>query len=165
MNSRGHKGRTIRMDLIGLLLLATIIPSILITALFAGNVKKIIDTDVRAYQEVIIDQTRNSLENIFTSINIIQRSVIGKIVPNYIPLEFKERLKKEEVIILKDLLSFLHTIAQAYTYVNGIYLIYDSDYVISSRLSIRTDVLLEKSWVNISRASDGEEYRRYDCSQ
>lgn len=158
MNKSGHKGRTIRKDLVGLLLLATILPSILITTLFAGNVKKIIDTDVRAYQEVIIDQTRNSLENIFTSVNIIHRSVIGKIVPNYLPLEFEERLKKEEVIALKDLLSFLHTIAQAYTYINGIYLIYDSDYIISSRLSIRTNVLLDKSWVIISRASDGEEY-------
>ena len=133
------------------------VPAISITVLYTYSVKKVVDTDVRAYQEVILGQAQLRIEHIFSSIETIQRSVIGRIMTNTLPPGLERSLEKEEVFLLRDVMQFLHTLAQSNAYINGIYLLYGSDNVISSRLSMNRKVLLEKSWITIGKASEGEE--------
>ena len=157
MNNNPENKRTIRKDLLILILVSIIVPAIFITAIYTYSVKKVIDTDVRAYQKVIIGQAKLRIEHIFSSIETIQRSVIGRIMTNKLPPGLEKRLNREEVLLLRDLMEFLHTIAQSNTYINGIYLLYGSDNIISSRLSMNSALLLEKPWITIGKSSDGEE--------
>jgi len=157
MNKYSENRRTIRKDLLILILVSIIVPAISITAIYTYSVKKVIDTDVRAYQEVIIGQAKLRIEHIFSSIETIQRSVIGRIMTNKLPPGLEQRLNRDEVLLLRDVMEFLHTIAQSNTYINGIYLLYGSDNIISSRLSMNSALLLEKPWITIGKASDGEE--------
>jgi sensor histidine kinase YesM len=154
---RARAGRTIKRDLLVVLPLAVVLPSVLILGIFTYNVRRIIDTDVVAYQEVIINQERDSLENIFSSVNVIQRSIIGKIITDYTPPDIGAKLSKADVEKLKELIEYLYTVAQAYKFVNGVYVVYESGYVISSRNSIRPALLREQFWVDIARQSNGEE--------
>ena len=157
MNEKPNTRRTIRQDILVLLLLSILVPAISITAIYSYSVKKVIDTDVRAYQEVIIGQAQLRIEHIFATIETIQRSVIGRIMTNTLPSGLENRLSREEVLVLRDVMEFLHTLAQSNTYINGIYLLYGSDNVISSRLSMNSALLLEKPWMTIGKASEGEE--------
>ncbi len=157
MNEKPERKRTIREELLVLILLSIIVPAVSITVIYTSSVKKVIDTDVRAYQEVIIGQAQLRIENIFSSIETIQRSVIGQIITNKLPAGLENKLTREEVLLLRDIMEFLHTLAQSNTYINGIYLLYGPDNVISSRLSMNSTLLLEKPWISIGRTSDGEE--------
>lgn len=157
MNKKPENRRTIRKDLLILLLLSIMVPALSITAIYTYSVKKVIDTDVRAYQEVIIGQAKLRIEHIFSSIETIQRSVIGRIMTKRLPSGLEKKLDREEVLVLRDVMQFLHTLAQSNTYINGIYLLYGADNVISSRLSMNSALLLEKPWITIGRASEGEE--------
>src|SRR6056297_2801866 len=157
MSKKAENRRTIRKDLLILLLLSIMVPALSITAIYTYSVKKVIDTDVRAYQEVIIGQAKLRIEHIFSSIETIQRSVIGRIMTKRLPSGLEKRLDREEVLVLRDVMQFLHTLAQSNTYINGIYLLYGADNVISSRLSMNSTLLLEKPWITIGKASEGEE--------
>ncbi len=157
MIKHSWNGRTIKQDLLILLPLSIILPSILILLLFLGNVRIIIDNDVVAYQEVIINQERDSLENIFNSVNAIQRTIVGKMIADYYPPDKGQTISRENVQKLKELIEYVYTVSQAYNFVNGVYVISDKNYVISSRNGIREDLLLDKYWVDIARQSNGEE--------
>lgn len=139
--------RTIRKDLIVLLSLAIMIPFAVITFLYIDNVKKIIDEDVVSYQQALIKQSEKSLHNIFDSVKIAQRATLGKIMSDYIPVNFDRALDKEEIVKLKDLFEYLYVIDNANHYINGIYVVFESDYVIFSRNGIRANLLLEEQWI------------------
>src|SRR6056297_4195127 len=100
MNKNSENRRTIRQELLILILLSIIVPAVSITAIYTYSVKRVIDTDVRAYQEVIIGQAQLRIENIFSSIETIQRSVIGRIMTNKLPPGLEKRLNREEVLEL-----------------------------------------------------------------
>lgn len=157
MNRNPIAGRTIKKDLLIVLPLSILLPSVLIMGLFLSSIRKIIDRDVVAYQEVIVNQERDSLENIFAGVNIIQRSIIGKIITDYTPPGTGERLSREDVRKLKELIEYLYTVAQAYKFINGVYIVYENNYVISSRNGIREHLLLDRYWIDIARQSNGEE--------
>lgn len=139
-------------------MLSIILPFILISGIYINNVRSIIDNVVIAYQEAIIKQANDKLENIFTSIKILQRSTLGKIMSAYIPLASDTSLLKDDIIKVKELIEYLYVIDNANPYVNGIYVIFESDYIISSRNSVREQLLLNQDWIRKSRNSSGEEF-------
>lgn len=149
--------RTIRTDIIMLLSLSIIVPFLIITVLYISNVKQIIDNDVVSYQKAIIIQSKNSIQNIFDSVKIAQRATMGKIISDYIPIAHDSSLKKGDVEKLKDLIGYLYVIDNANPYINGIYVIFESDYIVSSRNGVRDNILLEKEWIDQSWKTEGQE--------
>ncbi|MBN2657640.1 MAG: histidine kinase [Spirochaetales bacterium] len=149
--------RTIRKDLIFLLSLAIIIPFALITLLYISNVKNIIDNDVVSYQKALIKQREKSLLNIFDSVKIAQRATLGKILTDYIPITLDSALQKEQIVKLKDLFEYLYVIDNANHYINGIYVVFESGYVVSSRNGIRANLLLDREWIRRAWISGKEE--------
>ncbi len=158
MSSFIRSPRTIRKDLLLVLMIAIIVPFIIITLLYTNNVKTIIDTDVKSYQEAIIKQSSSNLNNIFSSIKMIQRTTLGKIISDYIPIAYNSSLKKNEIVKLKDLIEFLYITDNASSYVNGIYVIFESGYTVSSRNGIREKILINKEWINRVKNTGSTEY-------
>jgi two-component system sensor histidine kinase YesM len=148
MNSAAKLPRTIRQDLLLLLMTVILAPFAIITILYTYNVKTIIDTDVKSYQEAIIKQSGSNINNIFSSIKMIQRTTLGKVISDYVPINHNSSLDKNDIEKLKDLIEFLTITEDASSYVNGIYVIFESGYTISSRNGIRENLLLEKEWIN-----------------
>lgn len=150
--------RTIRKDLLLLLMMVIIFPFVIITLLYTNNVKGIINTDVKYYQEAIIKQSSSNLNSVFSSIKMIQRTTLGKIISDYIPITYNSSLKKGEIVKLKDLIEFLYITDNASSYVNGIYVIFESGYTISSRNGIREDLLIKEDWIRAVKNSGSSEY-------
>lgn len=150
--------RTIRKDLLILMMLAIILPFVIITFLYTNNVKGIIDTDVKYYQEAIIKQSSSNLNNVFSSIKMIQRTTLGKIISDYIPISYNSSLKKSDIVKLKDLIEFLYITDNASSFVNGIYVIFESGYTVSSRNGIRENLLLDKHWIEDVKNIGSSEY-------
>lgn len=162
MSSFIRSPRTIRKDLMLLLIIATLLPFIITTFLYTQNVKTIIDTDVLSYQQAVIKQSSSNLENIFSSMKMIQRTTLGKVITDYIPVTYESKLNTKDITKLKDLIAFLYIIDNASTYVNGIYVIFDSGYTISSRNGIRENLLTNKPWIkDIRGAASGELFTEF----
>ena len=148
MSKISSSNRTIRKDLIILLSLSIILPFLLITALYISNVKRIIDNDVISYQQAIIKQSQNNLQSIFDSMKIAQRATLGKIITDYITVSHDSQLQKGDVEKVKDLFEYLSVIDDANPYINGLYVIFESDYIISSRNGKRDEYLLNRDWIS-----------------
>jgi len=150
--------RTIRKDLLALIILSILIPFTLISFVFIYNVKNIIDKDVKDYQEAIVTQSSNNLINIFSNIKMIQRATIGKVISDYIIFDNSDNFNKNEISKLKDLIEYLYITDNASSNINGIYVIFDKQYVISSRLGIRDNLLLDRPWLKNSSDLAKNEY-------
>lgn len=149
--------RTIRKDLVITILLAITIPFLTISFIYTNSIKNIINQDVKIYQEAIIKQSSSSLSNIFSSVKMIQRSALGKVISDYIPISYNSTLDKNDILKLKDLIEFLYITDNASSYVNGIYVIFESGYTVSSRNGIREKLLINREWIAEAKASRSSE--------
>lgn len=152
-----HINRTIRTDLILLLSLSIILPFTVITALYITNVKKIIDNDVISYQQAIIKQSQNNLISIFDSVKIAQRATLGKVITDYITFSYDKQMQKDEIGKAKDLFEYLYVIDNANPYINGIYVIFESQYIFSSGNGVRDKLLLKNEWIDKAWMNPGIE--------
>ena len=133
-NSTGAKNRiSLRFRFTGAMILMTLLPGLLLTLIYFGNIKEFYKDKIEVYQLNTMDMMKSKMEYIVNQGKIASDQVLGLTVNSSIFGSYKEMNSYQKLVLYRNVNSLLSNIRVSNDSIDNIYMIgFDENYYTSN---------------------------------
>lgn len=149
--------KTIKRDIFFVLIIGLLLPLLFGVYLYFFSIQKLVRDNLVLYQRLIVHQTADKIDSIFTSFELIQHPMVAAIAETRL-FGHRDELSDREKLKLKiELIESAHVYCKTSEHLSGIYIIDDQENVYTSQSSVVKEELLDQDFIQAIKHSKERE--------